>query len=268
MNEKAKSFWLGAVAVTVLALALTAVIVAVMHSGSNYGRGMMGAQRGDYGVGMMGRNSGSGGMMGNYRDSSGQGMMGGAYGVPTPSSPARSASAKNLNAVRGRANAWLRERGFDGFQAAEVMAFTRNDYVAVEDANGHGAFELLSGPRGEWLMPEPGPNMIWNNRYGMMRGSGWGTMGGSGMMGGYGKYETSRQGGESISSSRARTIAGRWLDENLPGRRALDPLAFPGYYTVDVGSKGHPVGMLSVNATTGAVWYHGWHGSFLAERDF
>jgi hypothetical protein len=26
--------------------------------------------------------------------------------------------------------------------------------------------------------------------------------------------------------------------------------------------------MLSINATTGAVWYHGWHGRFLAEREF
>jgi hypothetical protein len=25
--------------------------------------------------------------------------------------------------------------------------------------------------------------------------------------------------------------------------------------------------MLSVNASTGAVWYHAWHGIFLAERD-
>ena len=39
-------------------------------------------------------------------------------------------------------------------------------------------------------------------------------------------------------------------------------------YTIDVGAGGHPVGMLSVNASTGAVWYHTWHGSFLAERDF
>jgi len=27
------------------------------------------------------------------------------------------------------------------------------------------------------------------------------------------------------------------------------------------------VGMLSVNATTGAVWYHTWHGTFIAKED-
>jgi hypothetical protein len=43
---------------------------------------------------------------------------------------------------------------------------------------------------------------------------------------------------------------------------------YPGYYTFDTTRNGKTFGMLSVNASTGAVWYHGWHGSFLAEQDF
>jgi hypothetical protein len=265
MKTRGNSLWIGAVVVVALVLALTAVIVAVARSGSSHGTGMMGSNRGGNGPGMTGGGRGYGGMMGSSPGGYGPGMMGDAYGVPTPSSSARSASTNDLNAVREQASVWLRARGLDGFKVAEVMAFTRNDYVAVEDANGRGAFELISGPRGEWLMPEPGPNMMSNTRYGMMRGAGWGMMGGSGMMGGYGAYETPRQSKESISSSRARAIANRWLEKNRPGQRALDPLAFPGYYTIDVGIRGRPVGMLSVNATTGAVWYHSWHGRFLAE---
>jgi hypothetical protein len=42
---------------------------------------------------------------------------------------------------------------------------------------------------------------------------------------------------------------------------------FPGHYTMDTMSSGHTVGMLSVNATTGAVWYHTWHGRFVAKED-
>jgi hypothetical protein len=236
---KGKNPWVGVVAVAALALALAAVVVAVTHTGSNDGWGMMGRHRGGYGPG----------------------MMGSGYGIPAPLSPARSASKANLKTVRERAGAWLRDRGFGGYRVAEVMAFTNNDYIAVEDSSGHGAFELLSGPRGEWLMPEPGPNMMWNTRYGMMGGSG------QGMMGGYGAYDTPSEGGQNISARRARTIADKWLDENFPGRRALDPHAFPGYYTIDFGSNGHPVGMLSVNASTGAVWYHNWHGHFLASSD-
>ena len=43
--------------------------------------------------------------------------------------------------------------------------------------------------------------------------------------------------------------------------------AYPGYYTVDVTTSGVVDGMLSVNATTGQVWYHTWHGRFIALQD-
>ena len=35
----------------------------------------------------------------------------------------------------------------------------------------------------------------------------------------------------------------------------------------DTVKNGKTHGMLSVNASTGAIWYHGWHGTFLAEHD-
>ena len=44
--------------------------------------------------------------------------------------------------------------------------------------------------------------------------------------------------------------------------------ALPGYFTIDVTASGKKVGMLSVNQTTGAAWYHTWHGGFLADQDF
>jgi len=43
---------------------------------------------------------------------------------------------------------------------------------------------------------------------------------------------------------------------------------FPGYYSFDTVKDGKTYGMLSVNASTGAVWYHGWHRTFLAGKDF
>ncbi len=43
-------------------------------------------------------------------------------------------------------------------------------------------------------------------------------------------------------------------------------MTFPGYYTVDFEVNGQTAGMLSVNAYTGQVWYHTWHGQFLSER--
>jgi hypothetical protein len=78
--------------------------------------------------------------------------------------------------------------------------------------------------------------------------------------------------GKVTSLARATRVADRWLAQARPGEQADADAegmgAFPGYYTIDTTRNGKTVGMLSVNATTGAVWYHGWHGRFLAERDF
>ena len=67
-----------------------------------------------------------------------------------------------------------------GLVAYHIMEFTNNFYVAVkEKATGQGAFELLIDRYTGALYPEPGPNMMWNTKY----GHGW-AMGAGGMMGG------------------------------------------------------------------------------------
>jgi hypothetical protein len=42
---------------------------------------------------------------------------------------------------------------------------------------------------------------------------------------------------------------------------------FPGCFSFAAVRDANTSGMLSVNASTGAVWYRGWHGSSLAEKD-
>jgi hypothetical protein len=61
----------------------------------------------------------------------------------------------------------------------------------------------------------------------------------------------------------ARRIAQRWLDANRSGLRAGEATAFPGYVTPHVERNGRVSGVLSVNADTGAVSYHWWHGRFM-----
>ena len=69
----------------------------------------------------------------------------------------------------------------------------------------------------------------------------------------------------SVSSVAAAVrLADRWLAHARSGER-VDPdvggmAHFPGYYTLDTTRNGKTVGMLSVNARTGTVWHHGWHG--------
>ena len=100
---------------------------------------------------------------------------------------------------------------------------------------------------------------------GMMGGSGSGT----GMMGGSGRPPAPAprpRATTSVSLAEAHTLAQRWLDSNEPGVKVeTGGDAFPGYYTLETLKGGKITGMISVNASTGAVWPHWWHGAFIAK---
>jgi hypothetical protein len=143
--------------------------------------------------------------------------------------------------------------------------------------------ELLINRPGSRVYPEPGPNMMRNTKYGMMsRGRGYGGMmgpnggmmgpGGRGMMGGYSSAPARTSQGTTadkmpVSSDRAREIADAYLSRVSPGIRAEEPTRFYGYYTIDTEKDGKTNGMLSVNGYSGEVWYHSWHGPFIAEQE-
>jgi len=87
---------------------------------------------------------------------------------------------------------------------------------------------------------------MWNTRYGMMGGLAQAPVR-------YGLEE-------------AKKLAEAFLKGFLPGARVIEEGAFPGYYTFDFGRK-EVEGMLSVNAYTGEVWVHTWHGPFLGGHE-
>jgi hypothetical protein len=110
------------------------------------------------------------------------------------------------------------------------MEFTNNYYAEVEEKDtGIGAMELLIGRPGSRVYQEPGPNMMWNTKYGMMSGSGGygrmmgprgrGMMGpnGSGMMGGASASPSAQKprgntaDKMAVSSDQARKIADAYL---------------------------------------------------------
>lgn len=188
-------------------------------------------------------------------------------------------SAEALTAVRNRVETWLNANGFDNFKVDEVMAFTTNDYVSVSDKAGKPAFELLLAPDRSWLMEEPA-SMMWNTRYGMLPHTsgtlepvpGLGMMWGTNMMGSVmGSPRSWYSGGTGAVTTikRAVVVANRWLAKNRHGEVAeSDGRGYPGYFTLDTTRNGKTFGMLSVNQVSGAIWYHGWHGTFLAEKQF
>jgi hypothetical protein len=190
-------------------------------------------------------------------------------------------SASDPTAVRDRVQGWLATEGFAGFKVSEVMAFSNNDYVAVNDKTGKPAFELLTAPNLSWVMEEPA-SMMWNTKYGMLRGAAdtlqpipglnmmWGGMmgGSSSMMGSPSSWYSSGT-GKVTSLAQAVTVANAWLAKVHSGQKAeTDGRAYPGYFTLDTTLNGKTHGMVSVNAKTGTVWYHGWHGTFVSEKMF
>jgi hypothetical protein len=142
----------------------------------------------------------------------------------------------------------------------EIMEFSNNFYVRVQEkSTGINAFELLVARYTGRAMPEPGPNMMWNTKYGMM----------SGVMGGImGTSRGTPTADMPVSAQNASQYAQKWLDLNNPGAKVEDQDTFYGYYTIDVSKDGITYGMLSVNGYAGSVWYHTWHGKFIGTVEY
>jgi hypothetical protein len=233
-----------------------------LDGSQGYQPGMMG---GGYGTGrgmMNGGYGGGPGMMGGNQ-AYGRGMMGGAQGNSSSSAPL------TLDQAFQAATTSLARLNNPDLKIAEVMVFNNNAYVRViEQSTGIGAFEMLVYPGSQAVSPEPGPGMMWNLKYG-----GWLRslmMGGGGMMGYSGSNTLPTVTAVmSISSTQALQAAQQYLDASLPGTTtAPDADAFYGYYTIDILRDGNTVGMLSVNGTSGQVFLHTWHGTFIEAKDY
>lgn len=206
----------------------------------SWGPGMLGSP-GVAGTGGMMRN---GGMMGGTGTPGqdgwtwGPGMMNGSdYWLPGNGTPVHT-----LDQARQRATAFADRLGL---RVGDVMQFTCNFYAELITSAGPRATEVLVNPADGAVEIEYGPAMMWNTRYGMHATGG-------------------PTGTATMSATRARTTAQHWLDNHEAGLTTGDVDPYPGYYTVDVLHDGRFTGMMSVNAYTGAVWNHTWHGTWIA----
>ena len=171
-----------------------------------------------------------------------------------------------IDETRAAVEDYLSTLNNEDLAIAEIMVFNNNAYaVIVEKSTAKGAMELLVNPISKAVVPEFGPNMMWNLKYGHIEcGQGFmGKMGNCGV-----DTTTLSQTGEilTISEEQARTSAQEFLDQNLAGHTlAEEGTTFYGYYTFDYEKDSQPAGMLSVNGYTGQVWLHTWHGTFIEE---
>jgi hypothetical protein len=162
----------------------------------------------------------------------------------------------SMDQAQHSVQSFLDRTGNQDLRIDELMEFDRNFYALIkEKSTGIGAFELLVNKTTGSVGYEPGPDMMWNAKYGMMRGFG-------GMMG-FG----STSGAMTVSPDRAAQIAQGWLDKRGGGYSAGTLDAFYGYYTFHFLKNGQIAGMLSINGSSGQVWFHSWHGNFIQLKD-
>ncbi len=154
---------------------------------------------------------------------------------------------------------------------AEVMIFDNNAYVrVVEQSTGTGAFELLVDPLTLAAYPEPGPDMMWNLKYGGLNHQQ--SMAGRGGMMGNAIWNGSLPTVSAempVSQAEALQKAQEFLDQTRKGATtAPDADAFYGYYTIDILQSGQVIGMLSVNGFSGQIFLHTWHGTFISQKEY
>lgn len=223
MSPARRSWWIPAVALTAI-LGSGAWMLAAGQGIASFGPGAQGWGSTGWGSSMMG---------------------GGWTGSDSDRDP-----VTDLTDARSRAQEFARDLG-DGLGVGEVMQFDNQYYAEITAPDGALATEVLVDPSSGGVAIEYGPARMWNIRYGMMGAA-------SGMMGGATSRSTQR-----IGAAETQRIADQWLDDRRAGLTADSPEALPGYYTLHTLRDGEIDGMLSVNAATGDVWYHSWHGQFV-----
>jgi hypothetical protein len=226
--------------------------------------------------------------------SNGQGMMSNGYGmIGSGRGPGMmsgygfnntSVTPLTVDQAYQAAGNYLATLNNPDLKIAEVMVFDNNAYVRViEQSTDIGAFELLVDPSMLAVTPEHGPNMMWNLKYAglnhsyMMGGHGGMTLAPalrSGACAGVGNSNFSTtpvfiSAEMPVTSAQALQAAQQYLDLAIPGTKtAADADPFYGYYTIDILRDGKIIGMLSVNGTSGQVFMHTWHGTFIATQDY
>jgi hypothetical protein len=225
----------GALAAAVIALVASAAVAAGTLGSPFPGPSTTSDGRGSY-AGMMGDQGQDsyGGMM--------SGSMMGSMGMVWL--PGDGVAVSSIPLARARATSAAKAAGL---HSGEVMWFDNGFYVELKDSAAQPATEVIVDPRTGAVSTEQGPAMMWNTRFGMMRADGSST----GL----------------VDSAKARAIATTWLTANRPGTTIKSIDAYPGYFTFDLQRNGVVSGMMSVNSSTGATWYHTWHGAFIAMKD-
>ena len=157
-----------------------------------------------------------GGMMNGMMGQMMSGMMGGNMMVNSNNPFFVAVDPLTVPEVTETLDAYLAALNDNNLEVDDVMIFDNHAYAQiVEKDSGIGVMEVLVDPTTKAVYPEMGPNMMWNQKYGMMSGfGGYGMgmmMGGFGnMMGGFGATGTSTE--MTVTPEQAVETAQTYLD--------------------------------------------------------
>ena len=190
--------------------------------------------------------------------------------------------------ARAAAESWLDDNGYSDLIVADLVEVDGRYYIVVEDAQGSGAFDLLSSQNGGWV--HPAPTMMWNTSYDLMMTM-MAAMPHETMMGTPGGHQHNQHGSmsgemmhsrgmnsmmdptscqemmgiaaadplaEPLTLDQATATAQTWLDANQPGTTAVNPVGFPGYAMVHISDGSIVTGLLAIQSATGTIWPLGW----------
>lgn len=157
-----------------------------------------------------------------------------------------------VTAATDAINRYLSENNLSAFTVDKLLEFTDYYYAVLrEPVTGTGAMEILVDRKNGTVEVEIGPNLMWNTKYSLH--------------GDEGMTSVRALQAHDISAEQARTLAIDWLKVHIPGLSVdNDVIQFYGYYSLYIVDGSDLVGILSVHDTTGQVWYHTWHGAFVA----
>ena len=241
--------------VTIFALVAAPVLISLSTSHAQMGGG-----------GGMG---GSGGMGGGQNSGNMGGGMAGMMLLSGANAYRHDGAMVTIDDAIDIAGRFMDAVGNSSLALDEVEEWDFNYYVVVKEVapSQYKAFQLIIDKWTGSVMPEPGPSMMWNLKYGRMMN----TMT-DGMPGHMNRRDRKiTEPTFAVTPEAATSAANQFLRERFRSSLVVDggPDVFFGYYNFDVNdaATGAKYGMLSVNGSTGQVWYHTWHGNFVQGKE-
>ncbi|WP_050809862.1 hypothetical protein [Desulfosporosinus sp. OT] len=227
------------------------------ENGYSGGYGMMGGlgengYSGRYGMmGGLGENGGGYGMMGgsgtNGYGGGYYGMMGGGYNAQSLGVSLTNGQVATSDQAIAITKAYIQKLNPD-VVIAKLSEFSNGYEVELREVKtGTEAYEVIVYKNGGQVIPEMGPNIMWNTKYGAIN---W-----------------SDPGEVTVSEEQATKNAQEFVTRMGQGYSIGKAELAPGYYEFMIQKDGKDYSELDVNGYTGQVWFENWQGPILNTID-